>query len=415
MRFGDLIDFSRWAVVSYNDDTGLGRQACDLKKVLGLGHHFVLPSVRLQTKPIDGKESRMLPLDASEGDLSALLDDIQGIFLLERLTHHLPLVLEAKKRGVVVACVPNWEHFAGWLSLYRLADLFLCPTAMTHRVLRFFGFSNSIQVPCPLDLGLLPERRVTGQARLFIHNGGVANKDDRKGTREVIEAFKQVPRPDIRLLVRLQKKIDLPALDPRIEVSFGNLESPMALYAKGDVAIQPSKLEGIGLSVLEAAVSGLPVITSDYPPMNEFVRDSHLLCRVGWKFHRVKTTRGIYHSHLKKPSVRDLAKKIEWCAGHDMEPFSLQGRALRESVYSPEKVREVWRQTLQAHADNRLSILHPPSRSFWGPAFLLPSLFFRAARTFFEWRKRGVVARPAPADAPGSKTSTEVEQPATVS
>lgn len=388
MRFDEKIDFSRWAIVSYNDDSGLGRMATDMRKVLNLGHFFVLPSVKFTTKAIDGDQDHLVPIDASNSDLAKLMENVQGIIVLERLTHHLGLVNAAKERGIIVTCVPMWEHFAGWLSLQNQADFFLCPTGMTHRILRLFGFANSVQVPCPIDTDLFPKRKITGKAKRFIHNGGTTNQDDRKGTRDVISAFKKVPNPDIRLSVRLQKKTDLPELDPRIDVFFGNLEDPGELYADGDVAIQPSKLEGLGFTVFEAAISGLPVITTDYPPMNEFIQDRQLLCKVGWRFHKVRTTSGIHHSHLKKPKIDHLAKIIQWCSENDMQPFSERNSALRSGMFAPEQVRDDWRRALQACVDGRIVVARerrPLSPAT--PLFFFSSLFFRSVRAFFQWRK----------------------------
>ena len=42
------------------------------------------------------------------------------------------------------------------------------------------------------------------------------------------------------------------------------------LYDEGDVCVQPSHWEGIGLQLLEAQASGLPLITTDASPMNEY-------------------------------------------------------------------------------------------------------------------------------------------------
>ena len=46
---------------------------------------------------------------------------------------------------------------------------------------------------------------------------------------------------------------------------------PPGLYHLGRVAVQPSKLEGLGLTLVEAMAAGAPLITTDAPPMNEFV------------------------------------------------------------------------------------------------------------------------------------------------
>lgn len=389
LRFGDTIDLSRWAVVSYNDDTGLGRQASDIYKVLGLGYFFVLPSIRLQTKPLRNGKDYLVPLDAHASYLLKILEEVQGIFILEKVSHHLPLVKMAKKLGVLVACVPNWEQFGGWFSAHDMGDIFLCPTQMTHRVLQFFGFKNSIHVPCPIDLELFPVRAISGPARVFIHNGGVANQDDRKATREVIEAFKLVTRSDIRLLVRLQKEMDLPQLDPRISVSLGNLTNPSELYAKGDVAIQPSKLEGIGFTIFEAAISGMPVITCNYPPMNEFITDRKILCKVETRYRKPRGYHGLFHVYLKNPDIRDLSEKIMWCADNDMRPYADQNRSLRTISFAPDLVRRKWQEALQAHAEGRLSEITRSRRlTLATPLVFISAFFFRRLRSFLRWRKR---------------------------
>jgi hypothetical protein len=41
------------------------------------------------------------------------------------------------------------------------------------------------------------------------------------------------------------------------------------LYGEGDVCVQPSRWEGLGLQMLECQAAGLPLVTTDAPPMNE--------------------------------------------------------------------------------------------------------------------------------------------------
>ena len=45
------------------------------------------------------------------------------------------------------------------------------------------------------------------------------------------------------------------------------------LYHLGDVYVYPSRLDGVGLTVGEALACGLPVITTENGPMDEFVED----------------------------------------------------------------------------------------------------------------------------------------------
>jgi len=48
-------------------------------------------------------------------------------------------------------------------------------------------------------------------------------------------------------------------------------EEMINLYYNCDAVLLPSKWETIGLPILEALAAGKPVITSNAPPMNEFV------------------------------------------------------------------------------------------------------------------------------------------------
>jgi glycosyltransferase involved in cell wall biosynthesis len=42
------------------------------------------------------------------------------------------------------------------------------------------------------------------------------------------------------------------------------------LYDLGDVCVQPSHFEGLGLQLLECQAAGMPLVTTDAPPMNEY-------------------------------------------------------------------------------------------------------------------------------------------------
>jgi len=62
--------------------------------------------------------------------------------------------------------------------------------------------------------------------------------------------------------------------EKRLRVITETVPAP-GLYHLGDVYVYPSRLDGIGLTVPEALACGLPVITCDQPPMNEFVNSSN--------------------------------------------------------------------------------------------------------------------------------------------
>jgi len=343
------LDFNQWAVVAHNDDTGFGRQARDIRKVLSLGRHIVIPSERLVDRPLNPRDEVFLSRDAPEAVVKEVLQGLQGIIFFERPDWHPDLLRCAHGLGVATVCVPNWEWFRGREKKWDYCDLFVCPNNMALRTVRRYDRTNSVQLPWCLDLDSLPAQSISGPARTFVHNAGLVDPDDRKGTRDTVEAFSRTSRKDIRLIVRLQKEVALPAMDERIEVQIGNVPSHADLYRNVDVAIQPSKMEGIGFMILEAICSGLPVITTDYPPMNEYVLQPELKVRTHWWKRKAFPTAWVKHAHLRLPRKDDLARRIEWCADQDMNRFSKQNRAWAEELFSADHLRRQWSETLDAH------------------------------------------------------------------
>lgn len=336
------IDLSRWAVVAHKDDTGFGRMAVDVRTVLGVGRHVVIPSERLSDYPLACAQEILLTPQDSEQRVRAVLHGLQGIIFFERHSWHPALLPIARQMGIRTVCVPMWEWFRGRDEQWQGCDLFACPTRFTLQVVQRYGWKNAVYLPWPLDLTRFRAREVHGPACLFIHNAGIVDRDDRKGTRDTINAFKRVRRTDIRLVIRLQKEVPLPPLDPRIEVNIGNLSDPGELYTQGDVAIQPSKMEGIGFMVLEPLASGMPVITTDYPPMSEFVQQNELLVCKQWFKRKAYATNWVRHAHLRLPQPADLTRKIEWCAQNNLQGISRVNRAWAEQTFAPDKLRQQW-------------------------------------------------------------------------
>jgi glycosyltransferase involved in cell wall biosynthesis len=334
--------FSRWAVYAHKDDTGFGRMASDLRSVLGLGHHLVIPSERLSDHPLDQQGERWLSKEASPELVRGLLAGLEGIIFFERPNWHPNVLQIAHELGVCTVCVPMWEWFKGDSPEWRFCDLFACPSNYTEKIVRSYGFQNTVQIAWPVDIAKLYQRHVSGPARHFIHNAGLVDPDDRKGTRDTIKAFCRMSRQDVRLTVRLQKEVPLPPVDGRVEILIGNLANPADLYATGDICVQPSKMEGIGFMVLEPACAGMPVITIDYPPMSEFIQQADLRCRTRWRKRKAFPTAWIPHSHLKLPSIPDLTRRMEWAAANDLAPISTANRQWAERTFDPIILRRIW-------------------------------------------------------------------------
>lgn len=338
--------FDRWAVYAHKDDTGFGRQASDVRSVLGFGHHLVIPSERLVDHPIDGIREVLLPADAPDTLVRSRLSDLDGILFFERHAWHPNILRIARELGVLTVCVPNWEWFNRSAPEWKFCDLFACPSRFTEKLLRSFGFTNTCYLPWPLDLRKLPSRHIEGPARHFIHNAGLVDRDDRKGTRDTIAAFTRIRNPNIRLTVRLQKPATLPPIDDRIEVIVSNLGSVSDLYETGDICVQPSKMEGIGFMVLEPACAGIPVITTNYPPMNEYIQQKQLLCRTRLLKRKAYATQWIRQAHLKPPSISDLSARMIWAANNNLSSISLQHRHWAELTFNRSTLLSAWTRAL---------------------------------------------------------------------
>jgi glycosyltransferase involved in cell wall biosynthesis len=310
---------------------------------------WLRPSVRFPPGRLKGLTEANLSSTASKDtsrQILAAFPEVQGVFYLETLPSR-AFLEECRRRGVLNVSVPMWEWFPVIAPIpWDLVDLFICPCQMCLRVVGSYGFKNAVYLPWCLDLTTLPKREVSGPARLFLHNVGLLDANDRKGTIETIRAFEQTKRSDIRLLVHMQEKAEVASSDPRIEIRIGHLEHHGALFSKGEVAIQPSKMEGIGFTVLEAVACGLPVITLDYPPMNEWVRDHSLLIKKRWFKRRAFPTQWVKHAHLRLPSVRDLRRKIEWCAEQPLDSISHENRTWAEQEFATDRMRLRWQQVV---------------------------------------------------------------------
>jgi glycosyltransferase involved in cell wall biosynthesis len=339
-----IVDFARWAVVAHKDDTGFGRMAADVKRVLGLRRQIVIPSERLVDHSLDQETDCVLRPDDPAARVAEVLTDLQGIIFFERPAWHPALLETARHLGVATVCVPMWEWFKGDAPEWVHCDLFACPSQFTATIVRRYGWTNVAVLPWALDVDRLPRREIRGPAKIFVHNAGLVDQDDRKGTRDTLAAFRQVPGDDLRLIVRVQKPVPLPNGDPRIEIRIGNLPDPAELYASGDCMIQPSKMEGIGFMVLEPVACGLPVITTDYPPMSEFVSQPELRVKKRWFKRRAFANHWIAHAHLRLPHGGDLAHKIAWCATNDLTAVSHANRLWAESEFRADRVQELWRQ-----------------------------------------------------------------------
>ncbi|HEY2157754.1 MAG TPA: glycosyltransferase [Isosphaeraceae bacterium] len=332
----------RVGLVGWNTRTGLGYQNHDLARHLGVDRWLVPPHPYCPD-PVDGDPG--CGVDHIKGRIEPdairdWLDGLDWVVFIER--PYLPgLAHLARQMQVGVACVPNWEWLGPRLNWLSYVDLMICPTRHTHALAldwrRRYGFGWETRlVPWPVDTDrfrFIPRRRCE---RFVFANGwggkpgrrldGSTTSYGRKGLELIVAAARAAPRlPFIvysqhRKLPRLPRNIELrPAPDDN-----------RRLYDDGDVCVQPSHFEGLGLQLLECQAAGMPLVTTDAPPMNEY-RPLAAIPTVGTEVIQIHVEQPVASNLM---GVADLMRILDGLLGSDIAEASRRARAFIEREHS---------------------------------------------------------------------------------
>jgi glycosyltransferase involved in cell wall biosynthesis len=122
------------------------------------------------------------------------------------------------------------------------------------------------------------DRRILGVRKDFGRFLHVAGKSDYKGTDQVIEAWSRHPEwPELTIIWSSvctyggpRRSLAVPA-NVRVITRFLSEQDLVALQNECGVHICPSQTEGFGHYLNEALSTGAIVVTTDAPPMNEFI------------------------------------------------------------------------------------------------------------------------------------------------
>lgn len=163
------------------------------------------------------------------------------------------------------------ERTLKWFELY---DFVICNT---YRHMQAMGdHPQKYYLRWGTDLDLYKPSDEMHDQLTFFHSVGMST---RKGTDILIDAFIEGEcYRKSKLIIHTQipissvTKYTADFLKERnVEIIERTVTAP-GLYYKGDIYVYPTRLDGLGLTMYEAAASGLPIITTDFPPMNEAVK-----------------------------------------------------------------------------------------------------------------------------------------------
>jgi 1,2-diacylglycerol 3-alpha-glucosyltransferase len=243
-----------------------------------------------------------------------------GIVIFNEQQYWQPILL-CNKLGIKTCAYIDY-YTEETLPLFGLYDILLCNTKRHTEAFDWHKQSAYIPWGTQTEIFKPPTNKISTPNGIirFFHSAGM--DPFRKGTDYVIKAFSILIESGIKnvaLTIHLQN--DLYTFTPELGQiittlkAIGNLSiinhtvPRPGLYHTGDVYVYPSRLEGIGLSLAEALSCGLPAITTNCPPMNEFALSEG--CQLV-KIDRLFARKDGYYWPQCAVNVVDLSEKMRY-------------------------------------------------------------------------------------------------------
>jgi glycosyltransferase involved in cell wall biosynthesis len=215
-------------------------------------------------------------------------ENINVVFTPEKLIDS-DILHWCKQRNVPTILIPIFETIKkDKVRHYNEYTALLCPVKCTYDLLSKIGVNNVHFVPWGIDTSIYtPASKKAESPIRFIHNAGWGGAEWRKNSEAVLTAFDKACKKNdtIELLFKSQLPLDkypekvqkIEKENNRIIVNDNNvpLKELIEIHHSCHVSLLPSKWEGIGLPFIESLSMGLPVITVDAPPMNEWIKNDH--------------------------------------------------------------------------------------------------------------------------------------------
>lgn len=239
-------------------------------------------------------------------------NNIEAVLFNEQ--HWFQPVLWCKELGVKSLAYIDYYN-EKTIPLFDVYDALICNTKRHAFAFRSHPHVNYIK--WGTDVNLYQPKDSKKEKLTFFHSAGMA--PIRKGTDILLQSFYNAKERQKALLL-IHTQVDLQSFFPELKEIVkemqdeGSLEivtktiTAPGLYYRGDVYVYPSRLDGIGLTLMEAVSSGMAVVTTDNPPMNEFVESEFgQLCKVDYQYSRADG----YYWPMCVPSIESLTTIIE--------------------------------------------------------------------------------------------------------
>ena len=335
-------------MVGWAADSGVGRELVDAVRNLPVSSAFILHNASKPTRkdllvgtptyfsnPTNLERQMELFLECHRPD-TILTWEVPGSWKFPEIW---------ARKGVRWIHMVHWDWFsttAEHIEVWRKATRLLAPNRMCQRELKGTCGLESTLLPVPVDTQRLTFRE-RKKADLFVSVYGYGGPHNRRSIPEIEAAWRAMGSSAPKLLIRAQKSVDefKGPIPSSISVQRGNMPEPSDLYRSGDIALQPSRYEGVGVSLIEAQASGLVVIAVDAPPMNEIVYGP-----------LIPVERAVKVSIMGKPllthipSVQGMVDIVSKLKGKDISEISNEARRQVTQTFSWPSLRDRWIETL---------------------------------------------------------------------
>lgn len=337
----------RLALVGWSADSGLGRELSDAARNLPVTAVFVLRNFRKPTREdLLGSVPRQLA--QSEPPTLSEMETFITRWRPDRiLTWENPGSWEFpdlwERRGISWTQVVHWDWFdPSKLEIWKTADLIAPNRVCQEGLKKRYGLSSRL-LPVPVDTERLPFRR-RERANRFVSLYGYGGPDERRSIREIYSAWRILAQEAPPLTITAQCPIPRWEADnppSSVEVRVGVLPEPADIWKDADIAVQPSRYEGVGLSLLEAQACGVPVLTVDAPPMNEIAPD--LVVPSAYTA-TSRPSRNDIQAWVVSPEA--LACRVRELKGKDISALSERVAKRVRNLYSWHALKETWLEAL---------------------------------------------------------------------